>query len=177
MVERCLAGDQRAWERLYRRCHPRLRKAIELLLGVDAADGHLIEEIAARVWYALLRDDCRLLAAYDADRDSPLEVFLMGLARIEILRHTRSERRRHWHELLRGRKTLEEDRVSDWQLASMMDEFLDTLTTGEREFLHRFLTSPTDPADDSEDPNLSSTTVWQRRHRIRCKLHQFLRRF
>lgn len=174
VVQRCLAGDERAWEKLYRRCHPRLRKAIELLLGVEASDGHVIEEIASRVWYALWKDDHRLLAAYDADRDSALDSFLMGLARIEILRYTRSERRRHSHEMSGGRKRLEEERVSDWQLATMMDEFSATLTPGERAFMERFLTVPVDGQADAELENLPPTTVWTRRYRIRRKLNRFL---
>ena len=174
VVERCLAGDERAWEKLYRKCHPRLRKAIELLLGVDASDGHVIEEIAARVWYALLKDNHRLLAAYDADRDSALDGFLMGLARIEILRYTRSERRRHSHEMSGGRIWLEQQRVSDWQLATMMDEFTSTLTPGEREYMERFLTGPVDDRTDAELADLPPTTIWTRRYRVRRKLNRFL---
>lgn len=174
VVDRCLAGDERAWEKLYRKCHPRLRKAIELLLGVEASDGHVIEEIASRVWYALWKDNHRLLATYDADRDSALDGFLMGLARIEILRYTRSERRRRSHELSGGRSRLEEQRVSDWQLATMMDEFTSTLTQGERKFMERFLTGPVDDQTDAELENLPATTVWTRRYRIRRKLNRFL---
>jgi DNA-directed RNA polymerase specialized sigma24 family protein len=175
IVDGCLNGDERAWERLYRRCHPRLRKAIELLLGSESTDANLIEEIAARVWYALLRDDCRLLTTYDTERDSTLDVFLMGLARIEILRYLRSERRRHSHELVRGRKSLEEDRVSDWQMATMLDEFSSSLTPGEREFMERFLTSPAEAQTDEDVEDLSACNIWQRRHRIRLKLHEYLR--
>jgi DNA-directed RNA polymerase specialized sigma24 family protein len=174
IVDRCLAGDKQAWEGLYRECHPRLRKAIQLLLGAEAADVHIIDEIAARVWYALLRDDGRLLGTYDADRESTLDSFLMGLARIEILRYTRAERRRHQHEMLSGRRRLEEQRVSEWQLATMMDEFVSTLTPGQREFMDRFLTAP---AEDEPDPalkELSGICVRVRRHRIRRKLNDFL---
>jgi DNA-directed RNA polymerase specialized sigma24 family protein len=174
VVQSCLAGDERSWERLYRKCHPRLRKAIELLLGADASDSHVIEEIAARVWYAVLKDNCRLLAAYDAERDSALDSFLMGLARIEILRYTRAERRRHSHEMSGGRRRLEEQRVSDWQLASMMEEFTSTLTPGERDFMKRFLTGPAEDQTEAELGDLPPTTVWTRRYRIRRKLNRFL---
>jgi DNA-directed RNA polymerase specialized sigma24 family protein len=174
MLQRCLQGDERAWERLYRKCHPRLRKAIELLLGPDAADVHVIEEIAARVWYAVLKDDCRLLETFDPERDSGLDSFLMGLARIEILRYTRSERRRHSHEMSGGRRRLEERRVSDWQLANMMEEFASTLTPIERAFMERFLTGPTENEPDPEPDELPPTTVWTRRYRIRRKLDRFL---
>ena len=177
LVEQCLASDQRAWERLYRKCHPRLRKAIELLLGSDAQDGHLVDEIAARVWYALLQDDCRLLAAYDPDRVSSLDAFLMGLARIEILRYTRSERRRYSHEMIGGRKRLEEQRVSDCRLAAMMEDFASTLTPGERDFMEQFLTGPAEGPPDADLDDVAATTVWTRRYRIRRKLNEFLRNF
>ena len=172
IVERCLSGDERSWERLYRKCHPRLRKTIELLMGREAPDVNVIEEIAARVWYALLKDNRRLLAAYDADRESELDGFFMGLARIEILRYTRAERRRLSHELSGGRKRLEEERVSDWQLANLMEEFASTLTPRERDFMEHFLM-----ASDESDAGLADlppTTIWTRRHRIRRKLDRFL---
>ncbi|MHC4401513.1 MAG: RNA polymerase sigma factor [Planctomycetota bacterium] len=175
VVEGCLAGDERAWEQLYRRCHPRLVKAIELLLGTEADNVHLVEEIEARVWFALLRNDGQLLATYDASRDSPLDAFLMGLARIEIMRHARSERRRHSHELVGGRRRLEALRVSDWQLASLMEEFTSTLTPGEREFLESHLTAAYEESQSQEPSNLSASNVWQRRHRIRFKLEGFLK--
>ena len=174
MVDRCLAGDERAWERLYGECHPRLRKAIGLLLRADAGGVHTVEEIAARVWYALLRDDFRLLKAYDADRDSTLYSFLMGLARIEILRYTRSERRRRSYEMLGGRTRLEEQRVSEGQVASLIDEFASTLTPGQREFMDLFVTGRAENKPDSGLMGLSETSIRARRHRIRRKLNNFL---
>ena len=174
IVDRCLSGDKQAWEGLYKEFHPRLQKGIQLLLGSEAANVHIIDEIAARVWYALLRDDLRLLGTYDADRESTLDGFLMGLARIEILRYTRAERRRHQHEMRSGRRRLQERRVSEWQLSTMMDEFVSTLTPAQQEFMERFLTAP---AEDDPDPalnELSGICVRVRRHRIRRKLNDFL---
>ncbi len=101
----------------------------------------------------------------------------MGLARIEILRYTRSERRRQSHEMLSGRSRLEEQRVSDWQLATMMDEFVSALTPGEQEFLERFLTGPEEPGDNGDDQDISASNAWQRRHRIRFKLNEFLKSY
>jgi DNA-directed RNA polymerase specialized sigma24 family protein len=172
-VQRCLSGDERAWERLYRKHHPRLRKAIEALLGGDPGDAQLIEEIGARVWYEVLKHNCRLLSAYDADRDSDLDSFLMGLARIEILRYRRSERRRLSYEVRGGRRRLEQQHVSDWHLATMLDDFTSMLTPGEQEFMERFLTGPGGNEPDGEF-DVPATTVWTRRYRIRRKLERFL---
>jgi hypothetical protein len=174
IVKRCLLGDERAWERLYCKYHPCLRKAIDVLLCPDGSDVHTAEEIAARVWYTLLRDNCRLLETYDANRDSTLDNFLIGLARIEILRYTRAERRRHSYEMLGGRRRLEEQRVSDCQVTTMIDEFASTLTPGQREFMERFLTGRAENEPESGLNELSGTSIRSRRHRIRRKLNNFL---
>ena len=173
LVEKCLKGDQRQWEKLYHRCQPRLRNAIEILLGLNSPDKYLVDEISARVWHALLRDECRLLALYDPQRDSTLDAFLMGLARIEIMRHNRAERRRQSHELIRGRRKLEEQRSHDWKAGALMNEFASTLTKSEREFLDQHLGRCTNTEDDAEPLSLSTTAVWQRSHRIRLKLKSF----
>jgi DNA-directed RNA polymerase specialized sigma24 family protein len=173
LVDRCLAGDERAWEKLYQDCHPQLLRAIKLLLGPDAGDFHLVDEMAARVWYALLRDGGRLLASYDVERDSRLSAFLMGLARIEIMRHMRSERRRRSYEFIGGRRILAEGRVPDWQVAAMMEEFSSTLSPQEKRFMEEFLLDPPQPSASAEPDQLSPSSVWQRRHRIRLKLKAF----
>lgn len=174
LVKRCLAGEEKAWEQLYRQCHPQLVRAVKLLLGSDAGDVHLVDEMAARVWYALLRDGSRLLASYDADRDSRLSAFLMGLARIEIMRHMRSERRRRSHEFNGGRRTLAQGRVADWQVRTMIEEFRATLTPLERAFMEEFLLDAADPEGDGDGKEVPASSVWQRRHRLRLKLQEFL---
>lgn len=171
---RCLTGEESAWEKLFRRCHPPLLEAIGFLLGAAAKDGHQAEEIAARVWYALLRDQGRLLARYDPDRDSSLRAFFAGLARIEMMRHQRSERRRKRHELKGGRRLLEEPGTSDSEVLALIDEFAATLTPGEKEFMEDYLTSPQEGNNGAHGGKLSETSIWQRRHRIRRKLRAFL---
>lgn len=174
LVKRCMAGEEPAWEQLYQRYHPKLVIAVKLLLGQDAGDLHLVDEMAARVWYTLLRDGGRLLASYDAERDSGLGAFLMGMARIEILRYMRAERRRRSYELIGGRKILAEGRVPDWELAAMMDEFTSMLTSQELEFMERFLLDEPGPEADPDVVELPATSVWQRRHRLRLKLQTYL---
>ncbi len=171
-----MAGEEPAWEQLYQQYHPQLVIAVKLLLGQDAGDLHLVDEMAARVWYTLLRDGGRLLASYDAERDSGLSAFLMGMARIEILRYMRAERRRRSYELIGGRKILAEGRVPDWELATMMDEFTSMLTSQELEFMERFLLDEPGPEADADVVELPATSVWQRRHRLRLKLQTYLDR-
>jgi len=93
LIDRCLDGEEKAWEQLYLQFHSRLVEAIKFLLGTEGQKVHLVDEIAARVWYALLRDDAKLLARFDVARNCRLDAFLMGIARMEILRYFRSERR------------------------------------------------------------------------------------
>ena len=174
LVHQCLAGDDQAWERLYRRCHPRLLSAIKHLLGEDGADIHVVDDIAARVWYELLRDDAALLASYDGLREIRLDAFLAGLARIEIMRYVRSEHRRRSHEFIGGRKMLAEQRTPDWKFAPMMDEFVSSLTPQERMFMENFLIAIPEPVGEGGSMGLSPSNVWQRRHRLRSKLKRFL---
>ncbi len=172
LIDRCLDGEEKGWEELYTQFHPRLVEAIKFLLGPEAQKIHLVDEIAARVWYSLLRDDARLLARFDVTRNCRLDAFLMGISRMEILRYFRSERRRQAHEMIGGRRLIDRQPISDSQMAAMIDEFVTTLTDSEREFMEKFLVSM--PSDDDPDVfDISDSNVWQRRHRIRSKVNEF----
>lgn len=175
LVMRCLAGEERAWEQLYRKCHPELLETIKFLQGGEANDAHLVEEIAARVWFELLRDRARLLARYEPDRDSTLNAFLMGLARIEMMRHRRAERRRRLHERTAGHKSEEQQAPSDWQVRSIIEEFMSTLTPREKEFMDDYLTSRVPSEESGNGDAFSTSNAWQQRHRIRTKLQAFLK--
>ncbi len=174
LVMRCLAGEELAWEQLYAQCHPQLLVAIRLLLGTESKDGYLVEEIGARVWYALLRNRARLLARYDPDRDSSLMAFFTGLARIEMMRHRRAERRRKWHEFTGDSRMLRAKGSSASEITAMINEFASTLTRGEKQFMDGYLTSRQHEAKGGNGLALSEANIWQRRHRIRSKLRAFL---
>jgi len=176
LVDRCLLGEEKAWEQLYHRCHPGLIKAVRYLLGTtEIRDPNLVEEIAARVWYLLLRDDARLLARFDPQRDCRLQAFIVGFARNEILQYVRSERRRRSHEATGGRILLAGQRTSQLPVSTLLDEFTATLNQREQEFLEQYLL--TDPELEGTPPSedLTPTNIWQRRHRLRFKLKAFMR--
>lgn len=173
LVQRCLANEQEGWEQLYRQCHPRLVVRIGFLLGPEGNNNDLVDEIAARVWYALVRDGGRLLIRFDPERHSLLDGYLMGLARIEILRHARAERRRRSVEFQGGCQLLAETRIPDWEALAMLREFASVLTPGEQEFLHRSLRAREGKEGDAHPLGLSAASTWQRRHRIKLKLRQF----
>ncbi|MFZ5830725.1 MAG: hypothetical protein ACOY3P_11590 [Planctomycetota bacterium] len=172
-MHRCLSGDERAWEGLYHQFHPGLVETIRFLLGGGEAEFQLIDEISARVWYALVQEDSRLLASFDARRNCRFELFLKGLARIEVLRYLRAEKRRNSHELAGGMRAIQGRDGSDWQAWSLLDEFAATLSPSDREFLTKHLIGSDD--EEAED-DFSKTSFWQRRHRIRFKLVRFLER-
>lgn len=172
LVDRCLAGDVAAWEELYNQCHFPLCVAIKSLLGPGYRDLNLIDEIAARVWYALVRNDGELLDRFDPRQDLRVGTFLRGVARIEIMQYVRAERRRRLREAEAGRRPRRDDALSGWQLDVMLNEFTATLTPGEQRFVEEYLlVAPSE--DDAERNDLTDANIWQRRHRIRTKLLAF----
>jgi hypothetical protein len=172
LVDRCLAGEVAAWEELYDQCHLPLCIAIKSLLGPGYRDLNLIDEIAARVWYALVRNDGELLDRFDPCQDLRLSTFLRGVARIEIMQYVRAERRRRAREAEAGRRPHHDGRLSDWQLDVMLNEFTATLTPGEQRFVEEYLLVAS-PEDDKYGIDLTDANIWQRRHRIRAKLRAF----
>ena len=68
LAKRCLAGEVAAWEQLYAQCHEPLLVSIRIMLGSQSADANLVDEIAARVWYALVANDGELLSRYKPSR-------------------------------------------------------------------------------------------------------------
>ncbi|MEX2561073.1 MAG: hypothetical protein WD403_14215 [Pirellulales bacterium] len=173
LVDRCRAGEVAAWEQLYRQCHPPLLIAIKVFLGRHGAGDDLAEEIAARVWYTLINDRGALLDRFDHRRGCRLTTFLAALAKKDVLRYLRSERRRQLREVSsRGqaasRGELPQPVEMDFDVA--LDEFLATLTLREREFCQDHLLANT--ADSLEKYTCSNR--WQLQHRVRRKLWVFL---
>ena len=140
--------------------------------GRKDSDANLVEEIAARVWYALVANDGELLARYDSTRGARLITFLRALAKDEIVRHFREEIRRRNRELsvLRDRPQHHQHQEKTLgQQVSSLAEFLCTLTPQERNFCSDYLLA--EPA--AEGP-YSSTSIWQLSHRVYHKLRGFL---
>jgi hypothetical protein len=169
LAKRCLAGDVAAWEELYGRYHETLCRAIGGMLGAGGSDLSRVDEIAARVWYALVRNDGELLDRFDPARHTRLGGFLRGLARIEIMQYYRTEYRRRNQEAACVSHAGGSASFSDWQVNAMIEDFATTLTAGEQEFLEEHLLGQ---PDDGEK-RWSDATIWQRCHRIREKLKAF----
>ena len=175
LVDRCLEGDKSAWTRLYNQFQTPLMLAVRILLGRQAARHDLVEEIAAKVWFAVLDHDGKLLDRFDCARGCRLSTFLAGLAKNEISRYFRAERRRNMREtqVCRHRKNVAPD--CHWHsmvgLTAAVAEFIATLTPREREYCEEFLL--TRSSELLED--LSDTNRWQLQHRVREKLWTFVK--
>jgi hypothetical protein len=170
LAKRCLAGDVAAWEQLYAQCHEPLQLSIKIMLGQQSNDANLVDEIAARVWYALVANDGELLARYDFERGARLITFLRALAKDQSAQHFREEVRRRNRELsaLRERQRHEKNLG---QPGNSLSEFLGTLTPHERVFCSDYLLA--EPSGPAKEP-CSATSVWQLSHRIYRKLLRFL---
>ena len=171
LARRCLAGEVAAWEQLYAQCHEPLLMSIRVMLGRQSSDASLVDEIAARVWYAVVANDGEMLLRYDPNRGARLATFLRGLAKHELARHFRQETRRRRRELSALRERPQYGDNNSSPPASALADFLNTLTPGERGFCNDYLLA--EPAAAAEAAH-STATVWQLSHRVYRKLLHFL---
>jgi DNA-directed RNA polymerase specialized sigma24 family protein len=169
LAKRCVAGEVSAWEELYAQCHDPLCALIRGLLG-SHADLNLVDEMAARVWYALVANDGELLARYSPKHGARLITFMRSLAKDEICRHFRTELRRRERELCALREKSPHQSNDLAQSVHAMSEFLAILTPRERGFCNAFLLADPSGATQACTPN----NVWQLTHRIYHKLLRFI---
>jgi len=170
LAKRCLAGEVAAWEEIYAQCHEPLLVSISIMLDPKYSDASLVDEIAARVWYALVANDGELLARYKPKRGARLITFLRALAKDEIVRHIRSEVRRRNREVASLRVRPKHLGQDDSQSSNILGEFFGTLTQSEKIFCSNYLLAA--PAD-AVDQTYTKANVWQLSHRIRRKLNHF----
>jgi len=175
LVERCVAGEVAAWEELYAQCHDSLLISIQRMLGRARADQNVVDEIAARVWYAVVANDGELLLRYNPNRGARLITFLRTLAKFEARRRLREERRHRERDLLAANEKKRQQLGSLVELTSSLSEFLATLTPQERAFCDAYLLSLPPSGMAKAEPKLSSTNIWQLTRRIRKKLRDFFR--
>jgi hypothetical protein len=174
LVARCLAGDVVAWSEIYQDQHDSLLVLIRRFLNRAGRDVNLVEEIAARVWYVLIKNDFELLSKFDVTRGCRLATYLAVVAKNETRVLFRSERRRKTREQLASRPdiTAASSVVESSQLVAD-DEFLVTLSQAERTFFQDVLMAP--PVDREEaEQAYSAENNWQLRSRVRKKLEQYI---
>jgi DNA-directed RNA polymerase specialized sigma24 family protein len=173
LVERCLAGEIGAWSQIYRQFHESLLASIRSFLGRGGQDANLVEEIAARVWYALVKNDFELLGKFDVARGCRLSTFLSVLAKNETRVLLRSERRRRNREQLVSRAEFDRDRSAEAGDVLSDEEFLVTLSRAERSFYLDVLVGRPE-SNEQAAQSYSRQNLWQLRHRIRKKLERFI---
>ena len=164
-----------AWNEIYEQNHDRLCRSIQIMLG-PLSDANLVDEIAARVWYALVADDGKLLERYTPARKASLITFMRVLARDEIKRYVRSEVRRRQREVAVSSQRSDGRNNAHEGSGDAISDFLTTLTPRERRFCHEFLMQPReDDLTDKLDPaHVSPANVWQRTRRLYLKMLDFL---
>jgi DNA-directed RNA polymerase specialized sigma24 family protein len=173
LVERCLAGEVAAWSLIYREFHESLLASIRSFLGRAGQDANLVEEIAARVWYALVKNNFELLGKFDVARGCRLSTFLSVLAKNETRVLLRSERRRRLREQLVSKSELDREHSTDTGDVLSDEEFLVTLSRAEKSFYLEVLVGRPE-ANEQEPQTYSQQNLWQLRHRIRKKLERFI---
>lgn len=173
LIDRCMSGDVAAWSLLYQQSHDSLLTTIRSFLGRAGQDRNLVEEIAARVWYALVKNDFELLGKFDVRRGCRLSTFLSVLAKSETRMLFRSERRRKSREQLVSRPELESVLASDSTALLSDEEFLVTLSPAERTFYHDVLVAPSEQRQLAQQ-TYSSENIWQLNFRVRKKLERFI---
>ena len=171
LIERCLAGNVAAWEELYAQCHGPLLALIRGMLC--SADANLIDEIAARVWYALVANDGALLTRFDPTRGNRLVTFLRAIARDEAKRYFRAEVRRRERETIATRQKSADAESDSLMPHFLMEEFLTTLSPIDRSFCVEHVLAA--PHRDGDIP-ISRPAGWQQTRRLYKKLLTFLGR-
>jgi DNA-directed RNA polymerase specialized sigma24 family protein len=171
LIDQCIAGEPSAWSRMYHRFHDKLLASIRAFLGRAGGDMHLIDEIAARVWYAVIRNNFEVLSRFDTRRGCRLSTFLSVVAKTEARLLLRSERRRKLREQVASKPEVAPAKGD--HLPQLLDdgEFVRTLSPAERVFYLDVLMASSEEAPEAA---YSQQNLWQLRHRIRKKLERFL---
>ncbi len=174
LVKRCVAGEVAAWEALYAQCHEPLLFSIEVMLGPGLTDPNLVDELAARVWYSMVKDDAKRLSKYDSRRGAQLITFLMTAAKSEVAHHFRTEKRREKRERIALYGKSPHHCNDEMQTVASLAEFLPTLTNRERQYYDDHLSGYPVNGDGSATGTFSLSNARQLKHRIRSKLLRFL---
>jgi hypothetical protein len=133
----------------------------------------LIDEIAARVWYVLVKNDFELMERFDVRRGCRFSTFLSLVAKNEARLLLRSERRRRKRELVVSKHESDNSPGGESAVWLSEEEFVPTLSPAERAFYFDVLTAG---HANGNAAHYSDQNQWQLRHRIRIKLERFISR-
>jgi len=176
LVQRCVQGEVAAWEELYAQCHQPLCAVIRRRLGRSFADPNLVDELAARVWYAVVANDGELLAKYRPDRGARILTFLCSIARHKMVHYLRCECRRLARDLASARQRRFAAVSYPEPACASLTDFLATLTPHERRFCTDHLLAGGTPTAPTAEKTYSRSNIWQLTHRVYEKLLTFFDR-
>jgi hypothetical protein len=168
LVGRCLAGDEEDWRTLFLQQRPRILATIGKCLGRMARDHNLMEEIAARVWLALVVKDRDRLRRFDPERGR-LGDYLGSVTYQQVQLYFRRQRRRP--EVLLPEELL--FRVPAPPPVASLEAFRDfgaTLAPQEQRFLAHLLGLPAEPGA----PPLSAVNYRKLKQRVLAKFRAFM---
>ena len=173
LLDRCLCGDEQAWQRFFDAYTPELFRLVRYFLD-SGQDGLAVDEVVADVWYRIVRNKARLLDRYDPERSADLGRYLAGVVRNVVLDHRRAGPTRGTTSLSGGHSE-PACLHSGFEVGLLLNEFAETLNAQEVAFLEEYLLSNRGSCQrDDENCRLSAVNVRQRRHRLRKKLVHFL---
>jgi RNA polymerase sigma factor (sigma-70 family) len=172
LVDRCLDGDDQAWNELLGMCQPTLIRSIRRGLGRTSKHEDLAQELVAQVWFALVTVNRPWLAKFDPAYGMRLPTYIVQFARWKIRNLIRAEHRRIGRVMDVTRPALDEP--SDYDQAALtadLSEFIEALTPRELEyFTTHLIARPT----QSQAAKFTPTNGSQLRHRILGKLRTFI---
>jgi hypothetical protein len=166
LIDACLAGSSQAWDELYQVCHDKLLSSIRHHLGPQKSqDLELVDEVSARVWYAMVRNDGALLDRFDPRLGARITTFFAVIAKDLLYRLYRSENRRGRREAIFLEHRADNTPPNLAQV--VLDEFREGLTPAEQRFYDTVLmVGQPNPAE----AGYSQANAWQLSSRIYRKL-------
>ena len=168
LVVRCLRNERTAWAELFELCHSRIVTRVCSVLRRAPGTLDAAEEVAAKVWLAVVVDEGRLLRRFDAGNGTRVATYLSGIAGKETLKFLRSSRRRKHREAEYGKAAAR--RTSTTPVALLeLKEFLSLLTPAEHHVCLSDLKATNKPSAE-RNKNFAAT-----RRSVRSKLADFLR--
>jgi DNA-directed RNA polymerase specialized sigma24 family protein len=167
LVQQCLLGQSEAWDRLYSLCHDSLCAAIRHFLTTPDED--LVDELAACVWYALVREDCRLMRKFSESRCVRFTTYLNAIACNVARDYLKSAGRRRHREVQHLVATRSCNRLDGDDTKIEIEDFVNGLTREEERYL-RWSTS-------NSATHGYFTGIPHRDYRLKHRLKEKLRKF
>jgi hypothetical protein len=169
LLERCLAGDQIAWETFFHRFRQPMAATIARRLWATARVSTHVEEILADFWFALVDRNGRRLRLYDPTRSSLLH-YLGRLACEQVSLFYRRQAR--W-ERLHVQLYVPEPAVDDtprYEHGLWREELWASLSALEQRFLCAWLAAPAGPEPEQPRHSARDRKVKQRVRDKLCRL-------